>query len=63
MRCPECNSHTSVIETRNRPTGRHRRYECGKMHRFSMLDGVLVRMDKEKLGVGRPLNASPKKDE
>ena len=54
MKCPECNAWTSVIETRKRPSGLHRRYECGKMHRFSTLDGLLVRMDREKLGAGRP---------
>ena len=63
MKCPACNSHTSVVETRKRATGLYRRYECGKMHRFSLLDGVLIRMDKEKLGAGRPFNVKPKNDE
>jgi len=63
MKCPECGSWTSVIETRKRTTGLHRRYACAKMHRFSMLNGLLVRMDKEKLGAGRPFKVEPKNNE
>jgi hypothetical protein len=33
------------------------------MHRFSMLNGLLVRMDKEKLGAGRPFKVEPKNNE
>ena len=42
------------METRKRPVGIYRRYECVEMHRFSTIDGVVTRMDETKLPANRP---------
>lgn len=44
MKCPECNTWTSVLESRQ-STGntRKRRYECANLHRFSTLETIIVR--------------------
>ena len=55
MKCPECNAWTDVLETRKRPAGAYRRYECANLHRFSTIGNEVVRVDKQKLGAGRPL--------
>lgn len=53
MKCPICNAWTDVLETRKRSTGTYRRYECGNLHRFSTLNGVVTRVDASKLKRGR----------
>lgn len=55
MNCPRCDAWSLVLETRKRPTGTYRRYECGNLHRFSTVDGVVTRIDNGTLKTGRPL--------
>jgi len=54
MKCPECNAWTELLETRKRAAGAYRRYECANLHRFTTIDDAVVRVDKQKLGAGRP---------
>ncbi len=36
MKCPDCKSWASVLETRDRQDGTtYRRYECANLHRFT----------------------------
>lgn len=57
MKCPICNGHTKQLETRTRPAGVFRRYECGKDHRFTTQDHLVVRVDTKKPPAGRPKEA------
>jgi transcriptional regulator NrdR family protein len=54
MKCPICNAWTELLETRKRKAGAYRRYECANLHRFSTLNGELMRIDQKKRGAGRP---------
>lgn len=42
MNCPECNTWTFVLQTRQRKTdgAKTRRYECANGHRFSTTEQV-----------------------
>jgi transcriptional regulator NrdR family protein len=41
MNCPKCGAWTLVKETRKKPNNeKHRRYECGNLHRFSTIEKV-----------------------
>lgn len=54
MNCPKCNAWTEVLETRKRPAGVYRRYECANLHRFSTVNGEVTRIDSGKVARGRP---------
>lgn len=43
MKCPECDTWTTVQDTRMRSDGlRRRRYQCANMHMFSTLEQLAV---------------------
>lgn len=52
--CPQCSAWTELLETRKRTAGTYRRYECAKGHRFSTINGDVVRVDERKRAAGRP---------
>jgi hypothetical protein len=56
MKCPQCGAWTELLETRKRVAGVYRRYECANTHRFSTMDDNVVRIDSQKMPVGRPKN-------
>jgi hypothetical protein len=41
MNCPVCGKPAEVIDSRPKPDGRYRRYQCFNMHRFTTTEQVI----------------------
>ena len=47
MKCPVCDTWTSIKETRQRVNGKYRRYQCGNLHTFGTMESLFVIYDEE----------------
>ena len=47
MKCPVCDTWTSVEETRQRVNGKYRRYQCANLHTFGTMESLFVIYDEE----------------
>ena len=50
MKCPNCKGYAKILETRKTKQNTiRRRYECGKEHRFTTLEAVVIEENRDKL--------------